>query len=91
MEEEAPRTKIMVAVNESSIKGYPHASISSRAAFDWTLEKIIRSNTSDFVLLFLHVQVPDEDGRCVPPPVLNLYIAYLIALKRLFFSFFLGF
>ncbi|KAL0395697.1 UNVERIFIED_CONTAM: Universal stress protein A-like protein [Sesamum calycinum] len=55
-------TRIMVAVNESTIKGYPHASISSRGAFEWTLKKIVRSNTSGFKLLFLHVQVPDEDG-----------------------------
>ncbi|KAH6781718.1 Adenine nucleotide alpha hydrolases-like superfamily protein [Perilla frutescens var. frutescens] len=55
-------TRIMVAVNESTIKGYPHASISSRGAFDWTLKKIVRSNTSAFKLLFIHVQVPDEDG-----------------------------
>ncbi|KVH92879.1 hypothetical protein Ccrd_005167 [Cynara cardunculus var. scolymus] len=55
-------TRIMMGVNESSIKGYPHASISSKSAFEWTLNKIIRSNTSGFKLLFLHVQVPDEDG-----------------------------
>ncbi|XP_078431052.1 universal stress protein A-like protein [Wolffia australiana] len=55
-------TRILVAVNESSIKGYPHASISSRSAFEWTVEKIVRSNTSGFFLLFLHVQVPDEDA-----------------------------
>ncbi|XP_044479053.1 universal stress protein A-like protein [Mangifera indica] len=55
-------TRIMVAVNESTIKGYPHASISSRGAFTWTIEKIVRSNTTGFKLLFLHVQVPDEDG-----------------------------
>lgn len=55
-------TQIMLAVNESTIKGYPHASISSRGAFDWTLNKIVRSNTSGFKLLFIHVQVPDEDG-----------------------------
>ncbi|BBH00418.1 Adenine nucleotide alpha hydrolases-like superfamily protein [Prunus dulcis] len=51
-----------MGVNESTIKGYPHASISSRKAFEWTLHKIVRSNTSGFKLLFLHVQVPDEDG-----------------------------
>lgn len=55
-------TRVMVAVNESTIKGYPHASISSKGAFEWTLNKIVRSNTSGFKLLFLHVQVPDEDG-----------------------------
>ncbi|KAL7094840.1 hypothetical protein ACP275_11G129700 [Erythranthe tilingii] len=55
-------TRIMLAVNESTIKGYPNASISCRGAFEWTLKKIIRSNTSDFKLLFIHVQVPDEDG-----------------------------
>ncbi|XP_050134614.1 universal stress protein A-like protein [Malus sylvestris] len=55
-------TRIMLAVNESTIKGYPHASISSRKAFEWTLQKIVRSNTSGFKLQFLHVQVPDEDG-----------------------------
>lgn len=59
---EATATRIMVAVNESTIKTYPHPSISSRGAFEWTLEKIVRSNTSGFKLLFLHVQVPDEDG-----------------------------
>lgn len=53
-------TRIMVAVSESTIKGYPHASISSRGAFDWTIEKIVRSNTSGFKLLIIHVQ--DEDG-----------------------------
>ncbi|KAJ0755328.1 putative rossmann-like alpha/beta/alpha sandwich protein [Helianthus annuus] len=31
----------MLGVNESSIKGYPHASISSKSAFEWTLKKII--------------------------------------------------
>ncbi|XP_009759783.1 universal stress protein A-like protein [Nicotiana tabacum] len=55
-------TRIMVGVNESTIKGYPHASISSKGAFEWTLKKIVRNNTSGFKLLFLHVQVPDEDG-----------------------------
>ncbi|KAG8384834.1 hypothetical protein BUALT_Bualt04G0159500 [Buddleja alternifolia] len=55
-------TRIMVAVNESTIKGYPHPSISSKGAFEWTLNKIIRSNTTGFKLLFIHVQVPDEDG-----------------------------
>ncbi|KAI4387747.1 hypothetical protein MLD38_000154 [Melastoma candidum] len=57
-----PPTRVMIGVNESTIKGYPNASISSRVAFDWTLTKIVRSNTSGFKLLFLHVQVPDEDG-----------------------------
>ncbi|XP_057791766.1 universal stress protein A-like protein [Salvia miltiorrhiza] len=60
--EGAAPTRIMVAVNESTIKGYPHASISSTGAFHWTLNKIVRTNTSAFKLLFLHVQVPDEDG-----------------------------
>ena len=59
---ESVATRIMVGVNESTIKGYPHASISSKGAFEWTLKKIVRSNTSSFKLLFLHVQVPDEDG-----------------------------
>ncbi|OVA17000.1 Universal stress protein A [Macleaya cordata] len=59
---ESEPTRIMVAVNESSIKGYPHASISSRGAFEWTLEKIVRDRTTGFKLLILHVQVPDEDG-----------------------------
>jgi hypothetical protein len=61
-EMEGEATRIMLGVNESTIKGYPHASISSRGAFDWTLRKIVRSNTSGFKLLFLHVQTPDEDG-----------------------------
>lgn len=64
---EGEPTRIMIGVNESTIKGYPHASISSRGAFDWTLQKIVRSNTSGFKLLFLHVQVPDEDGQALSP------------------------
>ncbi|KAJ1416516.1 UspA [Sesbania bispinosa] len=55
-------TRIMVAVNESSLKGYPHPSISSKGAFEWALNKIVRNNVTAFNLLFLHVQVPDEDG-----------------------------
>jgi len=61
MGEEA--TRVMIGVNESSLKGYPHPSISSKGAFDWTVSKIIRNNVSAFHLLFLHVQVPDEDGQ----------------------------
>ncbi|WOG96430.1 hypothetical protein DCAR_0415765 [Daucus carota subsp. sativus] len=57
-----PPTRVMMGVNESTIRGYPHASISSKGAFEWTLNKIIRNNFSGFKLLFLHVQVPDEDG-----------------------------
>ncbi|GAB4846744.1 hypothetical protein Ancab_025752 [Ancistrocladus abbreviatus] len=55
-------TRVMIGVNESSLKGYPHPSISSRGAFEWTLQKIVRDNTTGFKLLFLHIQVPDEDG-----------------------------
>lgn len=55
-------TRVMIGVNQSSIKGYPHASISSQRAFEWTVQKIIRDNISGFKLLFVHVQVPDEDG-----------------------------
>ncbi|CAN6444563.1 unnamed protein product [Victoria cruziana] len=64
MVEESP-TRIMVGVNESTVKGYPHPSISSRNAFEWALKKIIRPQSpsaSHFKLLFLHVQVTDEDG-----------------------------
>ncbi|KAB1209165.1 Universal stress protein A-like protein [Morella rubra] len=60
---EGEPTRIMIGVNESTIKGYPHPSISSKGAFEWTLRKIVRSNTSGFKLLFLNVQVPDEDAR----------------------------
>ncbi|GLT63430.1 hypothetical protein SLA2020_359950 [Shorea laevis] len=45
---ESKPTRIMVAVNESAIKGYQHASISSRGTFDWTLGKIVGSNTTGF-------------------------------------------
>uniref|UniRef100_A0A7N0ZY44 UspA domain-containing protein n=1 Tax=Kalanchoe fedtschenkoi TaxID=63787 RepID=A0A7N0ZY44_KALFE len=58
----AEPTRLMVAVNESTLKGYPHASISCRGAFDWVLKKIVRDNVNGFKLLVLHVQVPDEDG-----------------------------
>jgi hypothetical protein len=66
----------MMGVNESTIKGYPHASISSRGAFEWTLQKIVRSNTSGFKLLFLHVQVTDEDG--------SLSLSVIVAFYALF-------
>lgn len=56
------QTRIMIGLNESTIKCYPHPSISSKGAFEWTINKIVRSNTSYFKLLLLHVQVPDEDG-----------------------------
>lgn len=55
-------TQILIGVNESSIKSYPYASISSRNAFEWTVEKIIRDNVTGFKILFVHVQIPDEDG-----------------------------
>ncbi|CAO2833298.1 unnamed protein product [Amaranthus hypochondriacus] len=55
-------TRVMIGVNQSNIKGYPHVSISSQRAFEWTLQKIVRDNITGFKLLFLHVQVPDEDG-----------------------------
>ncbi|CAF2347142.1 unnamed protein product [Brassica napus] len=64
---ESEPTRVMVAVNESTIKGYlwlqaPLASSSSCFTFEWTLKKIVRSNTSGFKLLLLHAQVQDEDG-----------------------------
>ncbi|KAL8153869.1 hypothetical protein V2J09_011629 [Rumex salicifolius] len=55
-------TRVMIGINESSINGYPHPSISSHRAFVWTLQKIVRNNPSGFKLLFVHVQVSDEDG-----------------------------
>eukprot|EP00252_Welwitschia_mirabilis_P016047 TRINITY_DN35503_c0_g1_i1.p1 TRINITY_DN35503_c0_g1~~TRINITY_DN35503_c0_g1_i1.p1 ORF type:complete len:213 (-),score=28.78 TRINITY_DN35503_c0_g1_i1:175-813(-) len=56
-------TLVMIAVNQSSVKGYPHPSISSSQAFRWTLNKLVRSrNSRDFKVLILHVQVHDEDG-----------------------------
>ncbi|KAF6157395.1 hypothetical protein GIB67_004333 [Kingdonia uniflora] len=61
-ESEVSRTRIMVAVNESSMKGYPHASISSEGAFQWTLEKIVHYNPNGFKILLLHVQFPPGDG-----------------------------
>ncbi|XP_068642878.1 universal stress protein A-like protein isoform X1 [Aristolochia californica] len=58
----SPPTRIMIAVNQSSLKGYPVASISSRGAFEWTMARIVRDNGAGFRILLLHVQVPDEDG-----------------------------
>nr|GMD01176.1 universal stress protein A-like protein [Ipomoea batatas] len=56
----------MIAVNESTMKGYPHPSISSKGAFEWTLDKIVRSNTAGFKLLFLHVQGSRSSDRKTP-------------------------
>ncbi|KAL3629206.1 hypothetical protein CASFOL_026428 [Castilleja foliolosa] len=57
-----PPTRIMVAVNESSKVGYPRPSISCMEAFEWVLNKIIRSksNASGFTILLLHVQAPEK-------------------------------
>lgn len=61
-EEDIP-TKILICVNESSIKGYPHPSLSSVDAFEWTLKKLVKRSCAHlFKLCFLHVEVPDEDG-----------------------------
>jgi len=70
-------TRVMVAVNESSIKGYPHPSISSRGAFEWTINKIVRNNVSAFNLFFLHVQVPDEDGSLSHPLYFLIVLCWL--------------
>ena len=63
MADSSAPTRVMMAVNESSLKGYLHPSISCRTAFDWTLSKLVRSNPGGFHFLFIHVQVPDEDGK----------------------------
>ncbi|KAF5457258.1 hypothetical protein F2P56_021372 [Juglans regia] len=62
MMREGEPTRIMLGVNVSTLKGYPYASISCTRAFEWTLQKIVRSKTSAFKLLFLYVHVPDEDS-----------------------------
>ncbi|RRT74691.1 hypothetical protein B296_00030346 [Ensete ventricosum] len=86
--EDATPTRILISVNESSIRGYPHPSISSRTAFDWTLQKIVRSNVAGFKLLFLHVQIPDEDGTPSPNTLALLrsspFLLFLLLLLSLF-------
>lgn len=84
-------TRILLGVNESSLKGYPNASISCRNAFDWTMQKIVRSNTNDFKLLFLHVHVPDdnEDGAGISFSYLYL-IPFLFLLSSFFFRSYIG-
>ncbi|KAJ0052602.1 hypothetical protein Pint_02748 [Pistacia integerrima] len=53
-----------IGVSVQSIeKGCPYASDSSRAAFDWILENIIRSNVACFNLQFVHVQNPDAQSE----------------------------
>lgn len=56
-------TMIMMGVNQSTTKGYPHPSISSRTAFQWVLEKIVKSNVTGFKIYIVHVQVPDVNGN----------------------------
>eukprot|EP00249_Psilotum_nudum_P002962 c16264_g1_i2 orf=533-1000(-) len=57
-----PVTRVLVAVNQSSVKGYPCPSLSSNGAFNWILSKLIRPCCRQrYKLLILHVQVPDED------------------------------
>lgn len=73
-------TKLILEVSKSTIKGYPHASISSKRSFEWTLQKTIRSNTLTFKFLFLHVQIMgDDDYRFLR---YFLYILYLVAETR---------
>ncbi|KAI5078533.1 hypothetical protein GOP47_0006204 [Adiantum capillus-veneris] len=61
-DKDAP-TRILLAVSQSSIKGYPFPSISSMAAFHWLVEKLIHpACRPKFKLLILHVQVPDDDA-----------------------------
>ncbi|MCO5562469.1 hypothetical protein L7F22_016096 [Adiantum nelumboides] len=56
-------TRILLAVSQSSIQGYPHPSISSRSAFHWLVDKLIPpASRPKYKLLILHVQVPDEDA-----------------------------
>lgn len=56
-------TKVLICVNQSSIKGYPHPSLSSVDAFEWTLKKLVKKSCRHlFKLCFLHVEVKDEDG-----------------------------
>ncbi|KAK6129349.1 hypothetical protein DH2020_036922 [Rehmannia glutinosa] len=66
-------TRIMVAVNESKTNGYPHASESCTAAFEWTLKTIVRNNASRLKILLIHVQIPDEDGGSDHVIVDNIY------------------
>lgn len=81
---EGEPTRVLIGVNESTIKGYPHASISSKGAFDWVLKKIIRSNISGFKILFLHVQVPDEDGNFCEHLFVYLLFCFCFSVTRLF-------
>ncbi|XP_039014345.1 universal stress protein A-like protein [Hibiscus syriacus] len=55
-------TRIMLAVDVSTMVGYPIACISSLGAFKWAIQKIVRSNVSDFELLLLHV--PSDQAFC---------------------------
>ena len=55
-------TRILMAVSHSTIKGYPHASISSTRAFEFVLKKIVLSDRSRFKVVLLHVQEPH--GTC---------------------------
>ncbi|CAN8269783.1 unnamed protein product [Cochlearia groenlandica] len=61
MEMEMDPTRVMIAVSDSKVKKHNEPSISSKRAFEWTIEKMVRSNKLDFKILFLHVQVPDDD------------------------------
>jgi hypothetical protein len=79
-------TRVMIGVNESSLKGYPHPSISSKGAFDWTVSKIIRNNVSAFHLLFLHVQVPDEDGQFLSFSLNPFYFLILMLFYEIIYS-----
>ncbi|CAN0898879.1 Universal stress protein A-like protein [Linum grandiflorum] len=56
-----PPTRIVIAINESTMQRPQRnawrtpASISSIGAFQWTLQKIVRSNVDDFSITFLSV------------------------------------
>ncbi|CAN0898875.1 Universal stress protein A-like protein [Linum grandiflorum] len=58
-------TRIMIGLNQSTIlTKYPHtktpASLSSRFAFEWVMQRIVLSNYAGFKLILLNVQVAPE-------------------------------
>ncbi|XP_031258411.1 universal stress protein A-like protein [Pistacia vera] len=59
---ENQKTRILVAVKltQSSGEGYPYASESSKAVFEWILQNIVRTNVTRFDLQFLNVHSPDS-------------------------------
>ena len=78
---EGKLTRIMLAVSGSNYKCAHDPSESSRQAFEFTMEKIVRSDASRCKLLILHVIQSDPEGTSDRFFILSLFSITLFFLQ----------